>query len=183
MATDLGVRAVDLRGPTSDPAPRYAEYCLFVHPSRAEGLPFAILEALASNVPVIASDLPAMVEFNHLAEQRGWRPPLTLFRTEDGADLAEQMGRCLRDLESGAPRVTPSREYIDQFYGPERHRQLYLQAMEQAIGLRQRRVAQERRWQGWGGSPKQIASNLYRLATPRRARQAVWAYRHRAALR
>jgi glycosyltransferase involved in cell wall biosynthesis len=182
MAKDLGVRAVELRGPTPDPAPCYAEYCLFVQPSRAEGLPFAILEALASNVPVIASDLPAMMEFNHLAEQRGWRALLTLFRADDHVDLAEKIARCLREIECGAPSVTPTREYIDQFYGPEKHRQLYIQAMEQAIALHGKGVAHGRHWQGWGRSPKQVARNLYRLATQRQTRQALLDYRHREAL-
>jgi glycosyltransferase involved in cell wall biosynthesis len=36
--------------------------CAFVLPSRREGLPFVILEAAASKVPIIASDIPGVRE-------------------------------------------------------------------------------------------------------------------------
>lgn len=174
MAADLCLRAVDVLGPVSDPASHYAEFCLFVQPSRAEGMPFAIVEALASNVPVVASNLPAMVEFNHHAEERGFPAPLTLFQAEDSAGLAEKIAHCLRTLD----RLVRGREYINRFYGPDRHRALYTQAMEQAIALHRQRVAQDRSWQGWRRPSEQVASNLYHVLVPRRVRLSVRAYRH-----
>lgn len=175
LAKKLDVHSFDLHGPVPDAASHYAEFCLFVHPARAEGMPFAIMEALASNIPVVSSNLPAMMEFNQRAEQRGVPAPLTLFQSESSVDLAEKIAHCLGSLESQAR----SREYIKQFYGLPQHRDRYLEAMEHARVIHRQRVAQDRRWQGWRRSPKLVASNLYRMLMPRRVRHALWAYRHR----
>ena len=62
-ATDLAHRlgiadAVVVRGPERRVQVLYAAADLFVSPSRAEGTPFSMLEALASGVPVAASSIP-----------------------------------------------------------------------------------------------------------------------------
>jgi rhamnosyl/mannosyltransferase len=44
--------------PTERVADLYAACDVFVSPSRAEGMPFAVLEALSAGVPVVASDIP-----------------------------------------------------------------------------------------------------------------------------
>ncbi len=178
LASNLDLRAIDLLGPVPDSALHYDEFCLVVQPSRAEGMPFAIVEALASNVPVIASNLPAMVEFNQLAEQRRFPAPLTLFQAGDSADLREKIAQRLLKHD----RQEQSRDYIARFYGPDQHRQAYSQAMEQAIALHTVRIAQERRWQGWRRPPRQMAGNLYRMVVPRRLRRTAWAYRHRPSI-
>lgn len=175
LANQLGVHDGELLGPVADPRPHYAEFALFVQPSRAEGMPFAIMEALASNVPVVASDLPAMVEFNRQAEERDFPAPLTLFQTEESNDLAAKIAQSLRNPDS----QTRGREYIQQFFGSEQHRARYAQALDIAIANHRQRVAQERHWQGWRRPPLQLASNLYRVVAPRRLRRAAWAYRHR----
>lgn len=175
LARSLALDSGDLRGPLADPQSHYSEFCLFVQPSRAEGMPFAIMEALASNVPVIASNLPAMLEFNQHAEERGYPAPLLLFETEDSSDLADKIAYGLRNLGSQAH----GRAYIQQFFGPEQHRARYAQAMDAAKARHRQRIAQERHWQGWRRPPRQLASNLYRVVAPRRLRRASWAYRHR----
>jgi len=50
--------AVTVLAPTAHVEDLYAAADVFVSPSRAEGMPFAVLEALAVGVPVVASDIP-----------------------------------------------------------------------------------------------------------------------------
>jgi glycosyltransferase involved in cell wall biosynthesis len=188
LAEALGLKSAELLGPLTDPASHYSEFSLFAQPSRAEGMPFAVMEALASNVPVIASSLPAMLEFNHFAEERGYPGLLTLFQSDDSADLAEKITYCLNNLDS----QVRGREYIRRFYGLEQHRNLYAQALQQAMAAHRRRVEQveqvkrldqDRHWRGWRSAPKRVAHNLYHVVVPRAVRYAAWAFRHRSTAR
>jgi glycosyltransferase involved in cell wall biosynthesis len=62
---------------------------LFVFPTHYEGLPFALLEAMAYNLPVVASDADAIVE---LVEQR---LHCLIFRRSDRHDLLENLSWAL----------------------------------------------------------------------------------------
>jgi len=55
-------RSVRLLGPRDDVADLLAAADVFMAPSRREGLPGAVLEAMALEAPIVASDLPAMRE-------------------------------------------------------------------------------------------------------------------------
>lgn len=65
----------------------YAEYDIFAFPSLMEGMPLTLLEAMATAMPVVATEIPGMVElvedgFNGL-----------LVQTADAAGLAAAIGR------------------------------------------------------------------------------------------
>jgi glycosyltransferase involved in cell wall biosynthesis len=53
--------AISVRDPTPEVEDLYAAADLFLSPSRAEGMPFAVLEALAIGRSVVASDIPGQV--------------------------------------------------------------------------------------------------------------------------
>ena len=115
LAIELGLD-VDFRDATREPWEAMKDFACFVVPSRIEGLPVAILEALAMNIPVIASDLPGMVEFNQLSEARGYSSFVHLARNEDPQDFAAVMSRI---LEHGIEQNSSA--YINAYYSPEKH--------------------------------------------------------------
>jgi len=63
LAEDV-LRVVD---PTDDVATLYAAADVFIATSEAEGMPFAVAEALASGLPVVATDIPGHAYLAHVA--------------------------------------------------------------------------------------------------------------------
>jgi glycosyltransferase involved in cell wall biosynthesis len=91
----LGLRESDVRilDASDDVRSLFAAADIFVSPSRAEGMTFAVIEALASGVPVVASDIPGhRIVGAELAACR--------LAPVDGPGFAEQM----RDLLIRSPQ-------------------------------------------------------------------------------
>ena len=74
-----------------DLIPLYKEACVVVLPSFSEGLPYAMLEAMAAGRPVICSDVSGMNELVHHDENG------LLFDIEDPEGLRRAMDRLLSD--------------------------------------------------------------------------------------
>jgi glycosyltransferase involved in cell wall biosynthesis len=63
LATELNVAdQVHITGHVPEIYPYYAVSDVFVSPSRGEGLPITLLEAMASELPVVATDIPGIRE-------------------------------------------------------------------------------------------------------------------------
>lgn len=85
--------------PIFPPVPYFQMADALVHPSRHEGLPNVVLEALASSLPCLLSDISPHRE---LREQNP-EADIRLFRSGDSGDLATQMRQLLKDLASRQP--------------------------------------------------------------------------------
>ncbi len=83
--------SIKLEGPTTTPEKVYDDLFLYVTAARVEGLPVSILEAMAANVPVLASDIAGHKVINQMAEAAGFDAPLQLFPSEDADALAKAM--------------------------------------------------------------------------------------------
>jgi glycosyltransferase involved in cell wall biosynthesis len=105
QAERLGVKdAVTFVGFQSNPWPYFRYADLYVLPSRLEGLPNVVLEALALGTPVVASNCPGGVR-----EIQNATHSVTLVPPENPAALADAI---IATLSSGTPR--PSVDQIAQ---------------------------------------------------------------------
>jgi glycosyltransferase involved in cell wall biosynthesis len=97
---------------------------LYVHPARFEGMPNALLEAMAAGVPIVAT---AVDGSNELIEDglHGW-----LVRPEDPAALASALAAALDDRDEAARRATAARQRIQTQYGLAN----MVQAWEEVLG-------------------------------------------------
>ena len=84
----------------------YAAADVFVAPSRGEGMPFSIVEALASGIPVVASDLPGH-------RYLGDRLAACTIADSDPDALAQAIGTMLaRPADQAAREAQEAREWI-----------------------------------------------------------------------
>jgi glycosyltransferase involved in cell wall biosynthesis len=107
-ALGLGAR-VRLPGLVSGPTAAFAPGDIFVMPSRYEGFPNALCEAMAHGVPVIASDTGAVAEIVRNDVDGILVPP------EDSTALAAAIERLLTDGELRLRLATRAPEVVSRF--------------------------------------------------------------------
>lgn len=136
LTAELGLRRVELLDAVARPIEHIGEYALCVAPSRLEGMPVAILEALASNVPVICADLEGMRDFNRTAFDRGYDEPLQLFKSEDVGALTAKLAAWLAQ-----PTKPTTRTYMKKYYGVERGIALLREALDSAVANKRAKMS------------------------------------------
>jgi len=104
----------------------YADSSLFLFPSRDEGMPNAVLEAMASGLPVIATRVAGNEELV-VDGQTG-----TLVPVEDAAALREALRQLISDDDKRARMGKAARARVEKEYGWERAAIDYLTILEKA---------------------------------------------------
>jgi glycosyltransferase involved in cell wall biosynthesis len=84
--------AVHFTGRINDLPEIYEQLDLVVLPSRSEGLPNVLLEALASDIPVVATRVGAVADVLHLPGAGVMVPPLDPIALADGIQIALRQG-------------------------------------------------------------------------------------------
>ncbi len=91
----------------------YSAADFFLSPSRAEGLPYAVLEALANRLPVAASDIAGLEWARSLEAVR-------LFPSGDAASLADRMKHLLHEQpEDRKASAAQAYDYIREHHSTE----------------------------------------------------------------
>lgn len=109
---------VFLAGWTNDVPKFLSTLDVFVLPSRWEGMPLSIIEAMVAGIPVIASNIPGnsdLIEdgINGL-----------LFESENYKDLAKKIDFLIKNYDKAAEMAAHAREVAIDRYSSERHNKL-----------------------------------------------------------
>lgn len=103
-------------------------YDAFVLPSRLEGFPVTIVEAMLSGLPVVATDVGSVTEAVVPAET-GW-----IVEAEDPRALADAMIDLLSDMDRAAAMGTRGREIAMERFTIESTIESYMDMYEQVLG-------------------------------------------------
>jgi glycosyltransferase involved in cell wall biosynthesis len=125
MAGTLGIAdRVTFHGSVFDIAQAFRAFDTFVLSSRSEGTPVVLFEAMAAEVPVVATSVGGVVDV--LPENTGLLVP-----SRDPMALAEAIRRTLDDPASARARAAAARERLHVHYAVEpwleAHERLYAQ--------------------------------------------------------
>ena len=125
LAVELGCeKSVRFLGKVSDPSIYYERSCLFVLPSRLEGISNALLEAQSYGLPCVVSDIPGNVKVvqdgvNGLVVPVGDVNALAqaIIRLLDGPELRVQLGSQAREKVSAEFSLSSVKERLLYLYG------------------------------------------------------------------
>jgi len=120
---------VTFLGGRTDVADLYRAADLLVFPSRAEGLPNAVLEAMASALPVVATDVAGNREAVGDDGKAGWLVP-----AEDPAALAEAVATLTASPALGREIAAAARERILERFDIDRVGAQYLSLYQELLG-------------------------------------------------
>jgi L-malate glycosyltransferase len=127
LRTELGLEdKVHLLGRMPNVAEVLAETDIFVSTSRWEGLPLAILEAMAASVPVVATAVPGIQEL--LEKEGGVLVPL-----DDVEELEKVLDRFIEDPHLRERVGQKGREWVFNFYSLQTYLQRWQALYEELI--------------------------------------------------
>lgn len=109
LARKLGVSdRVEFAGFVTDPAPHRARMSLFALPSRHEGIPVALLEAMAESIPCVAAAVGGILEVE------GGTAAVRLVASRASREWAAELSRLLTDPAASASLGARGRMRVEQ---------------------------------------------------------------------
>lgn len=103
------IQGVQIVNPVVDINELYDKSKCFLHISRAEGLSYALLEAVYAGLPVICSDIPE----NRFAQKF---PTVEMVESENISSIAEKMKYVINQTKYSIELINKSRKIIDEEY-------------------------------------------------------------------
>lgn len=121
-------------GQVNDVGAFYAIADVFVLPSHSEGSPNVLLEAMAANLPIVATavgGVPEMVEDNESA---------VLVPANDASSLAAAIARLLTDKDLAQRLTAKAAMLLDNRFTPDNHARSLIEIYREVIDVRQTSV-------------------------------------------